>query len=221
MKNIRLLSIGFLFLVFCSSVTWGQTDFIWQFGTTLVGDSNSTSGSLANLTVSPVSVGNIFGGTLQYGSMLDNGVPSTGYGTASGGYKAVQACTIGSLVTTPGGSAYFEIILTPASGYAVTLSNIQWGNRSTATGPEAFAVKTDKDQYLTNVATGSLAFASAWEYIAPSVTSVTGISGVPLHVRIYGYAGTGAAQPSALNWNIDDLDLTVSVALASATPYLG
>src|ERR1035437_9034935 len=217
MKNIRLLSIGFLFLVFCSSVTWGQTDFIWQFGTTLVGDSNSTSGSLANLTVSPVAIGNTFG-TLS--TMLDNSVPSTTYGTASGGYKADQACTIGSLVTTPGGSAYFEIVLTPASGYPVTLSNIKWGNRSTATGPEAFVVKTDKDQYLTNAASGSLAFASAWEYISPSVASVTGISGVPLHVRIYGYAGTGAAQPSATNWNIDDLDLTVSVALASPTPYL-
>ena len=220
MKNIRLLSIGFLFLLLCSSLTWGQTDFNWNFGTVDPGDSTTQTAPIAHLTVSPVSVGNIFGDSLAYGSMLDSGVPSTGYTGASGGYKAVQAARIGSLVNVPGGSAYFEIILTPASGYAVTLSNIQWGNRSTATGPEAFAVRTDKDQYLTNVATGSLAFASNWEYIAPSVTSVTGIAGVPLHVRIYGYAGVGQAQPGSLNWNIDDLDLTVSVATASPTPYL-
>jgi hypothetical protein len=220
MKNIRLLSIGFLFLLFCSSLTWGQTaDFTWNFGTT-VGDSSLTSGTLPNLTVSPVSVGNIFGGTLAYGSMLDSGVPSTGYTGASGQYKAVQAATIGSLVTTPGGSAYFEIILTPAAGYAVTVNSIAWGNRSTATGPEAFNVKTDKDQYASNIALGTLLYVSGWEYVAPACTPVTGVAGVPLHVRIYGSAGSGSAQPSSLNWNIDDLDLNVTIGSASATPYL-
>jgi hypothetical protein len=222
MKNIRLLSIGFLFLLFCSSVTWGQTaDYFWNFGTVAPGDSNLTSGTLPNVTVSPVSVGNIFGDSLAYGSMLDSGVPSTGYGGASGGYKAVQAARIGSLVNTPGGSAYFEIILTPAAGYAVTVNSIQFGNRSTATGPSAYAVRTDKDQYTANIASGTVGTISAWELAAPSMISTpTGIAGVPLHVRIYGYAGSGQAQPGSLNWNIDDLDLNVTVGSASATPYL-
>ena len=102
---------------------------------------------------------------------------------------------IGSLVTTPTGSAYFEIILTPAAGYAVTVNSLAWGNRSTATGPEAYTIRTDKDQYTAAIATGALAYASNWEYIAPSCTPVTGIAGVPLHVRIYGYAGQVKLNP--------------------------
>jgi hypothetical protein len=216
MKNIRLLSIGFLFLLLCSSLTWGQTDFKWNFGTVDPGDSTTQTAQIANLTVSPVSVGNIFGGTLAYGSMLDSGVPSTGYTGASGGYKAVQAASTGSLSMVPGGSAYFEIILTPAAGYTVTVNSISYGNRSTATGPTTYNFKTDKDQYASNIAVGTVGNISAWEYVAPSCNAVTSEAGVPLHVRIYGSAGTGAASPSSLNWNIDDLDLNVT----SVLPYL-
>ena len=61
MKNIRLLSIGFLFLLLCSSLTWGQTDFTWNLVQGYApGDSTTQTAQVPNLTVSPVGVGNIF-----------------------------------------------------------------------------------------------------------------------------------------------------------------
>src|ERR1035438_143922 len=61
---------------------------------------------------------------------------------------------------------------------------------------------------------------SVWALMSPTMTSVTSAVGIPLHLRIYGYSGSGSAGSGSINWKIDDLVLTVSVNAASGTPYL-
>src|ERR1035438_10729589 len=61
---------------------------------------------------------------------------------------------------------------------------------------------------------------SVWALMSPTMTSVTSAVGIPLHLRIYGYSGSGSAGSGSINWKIDDLVLTISVNAASGTPYL-
>jgi hypothetical protein len=183
-------------------------DIVWDFGTVAPG-SAAPLASPANLTVSDVSQGNNNG----IAPMLASNSVSTGYPGASGTFNAGIAARAGAFDAAM--SAYFEFTLTPAAGYRVTLSGIDFGTRSTSTGPQAYSIRSSADSYAGELAAGSISNDSLW-VLMTAATSLT--STAPLTLRMFGHSGTGG---TANNWRIDDLKLSVIVALEGApTPTI-
>jgi hypothetical protein len=185
----------------------------WHFGTS-AGTASPTGGvPVTNLTIGDVSQGNNNGTT----TLLTTTSASSGYTGATGQFNAGAAAFTGSLNTTT--STYFEFTLTPAAGYRVTLTSIGFGSRSTSTGPAAFAVRSNRDNYASDVASGTLLTTSVWELKSPSTTATSSLGGTAITFRIYGINGTGTPSVNTSNWRIDDLSIVVSVeAVPSITP---
>ena len=142
-----------------------------------------------------------------------------GYSGVSGGNNAGAAARIGPLTRTPTtGSAYFEFTLTPEAGRQLVVSSLSFGARSTATGPQAFALFTSVDDFATPVATGPLANNSGWTLLTPTLAAFAGVPGTAITFQLYGYNGAGNAGTGTANWRIDDLQVGVSGVANSATP---
>ena len=197
MKYFYLLSF-----IFCSFFSQAQTDVLWNFTTA----SPSSGIPVTNLTVSDVTQGNNNGTT----TMITTVSASSGYPGATGTSNAGLAARIGPLNTAAAGSAYFEFTLTPAAGTVVTISNIDFGTRSTGTGPQTYSIKTSVNSFGADASTGTIANNSTWA-LKTNATTITSATGTAVTVRIYGYGGTGSPAASTANWRIDDLKLTVNV----------
>jgi hypothetical protein len=186
----------------------GQTNFYWNFGTAAPG-SATPSGSLTNLTVGDISIGNSNGTVATW---LGSSTASSGYTGSSGSYNAGNAARTGAINTGASGSAYFEFTLTPATGYSVSFSAISFGTRSTSTGPQAYALRSSLDGYVGDIATGTITNNSTWALKSNTSISFSGTSGTAITFRIYGYSGTGTPSSGTINWKIDDLTIAVDVS---------
>ncbi len=165
------------------------------------------------------------GGTVTQGSnngttqLLTTVSVSSGYAGATGSSNAGAAARVGPLNRTPGsGSAYFEFTLGTPAGRQLVVSSFTFGTRSTATGPQAFALFTSADDFTTPLAAGPIANNSVWTLLAPTFPAIAGVPGSALTFRLYGYNGAGNAGVSTANWRIDDLKVGVSVVANSAAP---
>ncbi|HTI12691.1 MAG TPA: choice-of-anchor J domain-containing protein [Puia sp.] len=203
MQKLYSILIAFLFPLF------SQAQVVWDFTT-----ANPTSGVPANSTVSAVTQGNNNGTT----TLITSSSVSSGYAGASGGNNAGAAARIGALDQTAGtGSAYFEFTITPAAGAAITVSQINFGSRSTSTGPKGYDIRTSLDGYTTAAATAVLTSNSTWALFSNAV-SLTGATDQAITIRIYGYNGAGGAVAGTANWRIDDLAVTAGVSGGSGGP---
>lgn len=181
-----------------------RAQIVWNFGTT-VGSDSPSSNDASNLTVSVISQNNNNGST----TMLSSSSSSSGYTGSSGQYNAASSGVAGALNLST--STYYQLTLTPTSGYEVSLSSFSFGTRSTGSGPTNVAVYTSSDNYTASIASGTST--STWGLVSSGeLTSITGTSSSPLVIRIYGYGGSGST--STANWRIDD----VSVSAVSAVP---
>jgi hypothetical protein len=189
-----------------------QTTYVWDCSSA----STPTSGSNANVTVGTWTQGNVNGAV----TMIGTASASSGYTGASGTSNFGTAARTGALVTGSSGSAYFEITLTPASGFSITLTEFSIGSRSTGTGPLAYAIRTSTDSYGSDVATGTLTSSSTWILRSNTGLSASSVSGSPITFRIYGYNGTGSASINTANWRVDDIRLTVTVNSSVPTPVI-
>lgn len=174
----------------------------WNFSTSTP---SAVTPSNGNVTVSALSQGNNNGTT----SLLSTTSASSTYAGASGGNNAGAAARVGALNT--GTSAYFEVTFTPTGGVAI--NNISFGSRSTGTGPQAYTIRTSKDGFVADVATGALSNAGTWTLYNSAISNVTVNSAVT--IRIYGHSGSGSPGTNTANWRIDDLDIQVT---ASSVP---
>jgi hypothetical protein len=145
---------------------------------------------------------------------------SSGYTGASGTGNAGAATRIGALVTdTTGsaGSACFIFTLTPAPGSAISISEIDFGSRSTGTGPQQYDIRTSLDNYASAIASSALLNNSAWALHSNPLT-LTAAADQPVIVRIYGYNGAGSASAGTANWRIDDLSVTATASTGTTPP---
>lgn len=143
---------------------------------------------------------------------------SSGYTGVSGTSNAGAAARIGALNLAEGGSAFFEFSLTPAAGRQLAVNALNFGTRSTATGPQAyalFAVNANNDPAL--IAAGPIANNSVWTLLAPTILPVVSALGSAVTFRLYGYGGVGNAGVSTANWRIDDLAVTLTTGVNLAT----
>jgi len=156
----------------------------------------------AKISISPITIGNNNGTT----TLITNTSASSTYTGASGTYNAGAAARVGALSTIASGSAYFQFTITPNVGNAVSITGINFGSRSTSTGPLAYAIRSSFDNYATNIATGTLANTSAWALKLNSL-NISAAIGTAVTFRIYGYNGTGSNIANTANWRIDDLSI--------------
>jgi hypothetical protein len=156
----------------------------------------------AKISISPITIGNNNGTT----TLITNASASSTYTDASGTYNAGAAARVGTLSTATSGSAYFQITITPNTGNAVSVSGINFGSRSTSTGPLSYAIRSSIDNYATNIATGTLTNTSTWALKLNSVNISSSI-GTAVTFRIYGYNGTGSNIANTANWRIDDISV--------------
>jgi DNA/RNA endonuclease G (NUC1) len=195
----------------------GQSTLVWDFTT-----ASPTSGLRADITGGTLTQGNNNGTT----ALITSVSVSSGYAGVSGGNNAGAAARIGALNQAASGSAYFEFTLATTPGQQLVATAINFGARSTSTGPRAFAIFSDVDGFSAPVASGTLANDSVWRLIAPAFTPVTGPTGGTITFRIYGYNGAGNPSAGTANWRIDDLKLAVGTLataplIASTTPAAG
>jgi len=194
MVKLYLLALAFLLPAF----SYAQIN--WDFST-----ATPLSGIPAGISVSAVTQGNNNGTT----TLLSSTSASSGYGTASGGNNAGAAANVG--VFRPDTTTYFEWTLTPAAGVAITVSQINFGSRSTGTGPQAFEIRTSLDNFATAAVSGSLVNNSVWA-LNSNTLSVAGAAGQAITFRIYAYNGAGNASRNTANWRIDDLSVLATAS---------
>lgn len=154
----------------------------------------------SKISISPITSGNNNGTT----TLITNASASSSYTGASGTYNAGASARVGTLNTTTSGSAYFQFTITPNVGNAVSVTEINFGSRSTSTGPLAYAIRSSIDNYATNIAAGTLTNTSAWALKLNSINISSSI-GTAITFRIYGYNGTGSNIANTANWRIDDI----------------
>ncbi len=176
-------------------------DVTWNFAT-----ATPTANGVTGLTVSPVTTLQTLGTT----AMITSSSVSSGYTGATGTFNAGAPTKTGALA--PATSTAFEVTLTPPAGSQVTLTGISFGTRSTGTGPQAYAIRSNAETtpYTTDIATGTIANNSSWSLKSHSGLTASSTTGA-VTFRIYGYNGSGSAGSGTINWRIDDLKLTVSL----------
>lgn len=186
-------------------------DLYWDFGTEDPGTAAPSSGTpVANLTVGDVTQGNNNGMT----TLITDSSVSSGYAGSSGSQNAGAAARTGPLVTDPAGSAYFEVVLTPATGFTVNVSQINLGARRTGTGPTTYSLRSSIDSFGSDAATGPFPASATWGLISIPALSLS--SGAPLILRFYGFNGTGSPNAGTANFRIDDLTISANVTSGGA-----
>lgn len=201
MLAVSLASLASISGILADTITW-------NFGTTAINASPSST-AIPNLAVAPLTTGNNFG---TVAAPFTTASASSGYPGATGQHNAGAAAKIGALDTTAStGSAYFEFTLTPQNGATVSVSQIDFGTRSTSTGPQAFAIRSSVDAYATSLATGTIANNSSWGSAIKSSAVTVAATTAPVTFRIYGYSGAGSPGSGTINWRIDDLTITAAV----------
>ncbi len=184
--------------------TFGVSTLVWDFST-----ATPLEGMLVSFSGGTLIQGNNNGTT----TLLTTVSASSTYAGASGANNGGMAARTGGIKQGAGGSAYFEFTLTPAAGYQITATALRFGSRSTSTGPAAYAFYTSEDNFFAPAAAGALKTNSTWALQTPAFTPIIGATGMPLTFRLYGFNGVGSAAAGSSNWRIDDLKLTIDVAL--------
>lgn len=206
-RNLQFFTLFVIGFFLSIGIAKSQSVVSWNFGTT-TGNAGPSSGTpVANLTISSIDHGNNNGTT----TLLTTNSASSDYPGASGQYNAGTAARIGALNIGVNGSAYFYFTLTPVMGYTVELSKIEFGSRSTGTGPQAYTLRSSLDSYASDITTGTLSADSKWYLKSNNGFSSISGDGQAVTYRIYGYGGTGSPGSGTANWRIDDLSLTLTV----------
>jgi hypothetical protein len=182
---------------------------LYNFGTGS-GTSSPTSGTpVANLTFGNVTTGNSVNPSAAIISATSS---STGYTGVSGNSNYAIVTQRGAAFSTST-AAYYEVTITPATGYSVNLNSLSFGYRATASGANNIEIYTSADNFGSSISTYTVSNNSAWTLSAPSFTTVTSASA--LTIRIFGYnpIGTTLTSSSSANFRIDDLSINADGTL--------
>jgi hypothetical protein len=193
----------------------------WTFGTTTSDSTSLPVGgeSIVNgLTISRMGRGNNNGVT----TLLTTTSASNNSG-ASGSMNIGAASRNGGLDKDT--STYFDFTLSPVNGKRVTLNSINFGQRSTSSGPQAYSIRSSQDNFNSSIGTGSLNNNSTWAAISPSISATSSSFGSPITFRIYGHNGAGAPfLANNANWRLDDVSINVlleDLPACTGTPDAG
>jgi hypothetical protein len=202
----RLLQIGLVTLALAGSARAAEVG--WNFGTGSVGTLSPTSGvPVPNLTVSDFSRAN-GGPNDSQANIIDSNSNSTGAYAGASGDNNAQAIAIAAPLDITN-STYFSFTLTPTGGNIVTLTGFTFGSRSSTGGPTLVSIRSSLDNYATNIASANVLADMNWALLTPLTLSTSSGLDSPITFRIY---GTDGGNGNAVNWRLDDFQVTVNVA---------
>jgi hypothetical protein len=177
----------------------------WNFS-----DDNATFdlGMPVNFTISDFSIGNTFGTVADpvNPSSNSNGTNGT-YPGASGTGNIGNAVNIGALNAAT--SAFYSVTFTPAAGFSIQLLDLDFGTRSTGTGPQGYALRSNVDGFATDILTGTIANDSLWSFKDNTFGIFTGPLGVAVEFRLYTFGGAGGPTMNTENNRLDDISISV------------
>jgi hypothetical protein len=101
------------------------------------------------------------------------------------------------------------LTLTPNAGFTISLTGLNFGTRSTSTGPQAYSLRSSTDTYGSDIATGTISNNAAWSLKTHSFTSPAFALNEAVTLRLYTYGGTGSPASGTINSRIDDFTITV------------
>ncbi|TAF45233.1 MAG: T9SS C-terminal target domain-containing protein [Sphingobacteriales bacterium] len=182
----------------------------WSFDAPSASPSSNTT---SNLTISDITRVN----NRSSLTMLEKSSISSGYLGVSGNYNAGVGVFDDVLNTST--STYFEFTLTPAANYTSTLTAIEFGTRSSGSGPVNYSIRSSLNSYASDIATEAISNNSTWTLRTPSLSPTQSGTGTAVTYRIYGYGGAGATAGAVKQWRIDDVKLTVDVTRTPPTVY--
>lgn len=154
-------------------------------------------------------------------TLLSTAAPSTGAGS-SGTYNIGLATINGALNVNS--SSYFEFTATAALGKQITIPKIEFGSRSTSTGPKNVSIHSSMDDYETSLGNVTVTTNSSWaKYSITLSTPLVIANNESVTIRLYGYNGSGANLNTVV-WRVDDIDITSMIddvcPGAPATPVI-
>jgi hypothetical protein len=207
---MRKLFLLLLVMVGASKVM--QAQLTYNFGTTTFSGSPTSSVANINTTAVPITAAVNSNGTAPTFGL--NALPiSSLYAGASGGFYGSLAAKTAPYAS--GTSTYVQLVLTPTTGYAITLNAIRFGAYSLTTGPATVGVFTSLNNYLTPLYTNTITTNGTWALINPNQTAISAAPGAAITVRIYFYGGTGAVAGTA-NCRIDDFIIDAVASLGAS-----
>ncbi|MFT3685356.1 MAG: hypothetical protein QM783_10590 [Phycisphaerales bacterium] len=193
-----------------------QADIItWNFGSSVVANGGSINASAVGggLSATPALTRNNNNGSTD---LVNTTSVSSGYAGATGTGNAGAAVPIGAINTNT--STNFQFTITPNAFTSLAIGAVQFGSRSTSTGPQAYSFRSSTDSYASGLFSGTLGNNSTWALQSGNAgTTITGAT----NFRIYGFGGAGSPAAGTANWRIDDLQITYSVldsAINAGTP---
>ncbi|TAG11304.1 MAG: hypothetical protein EAZ42_01130 [Verrucomicrobia bacterium] len=211
-KSSTLAVLAFSALMAASShaaiMVWNFTD----------GNSTVDSGTPVNFAISDMSIGNSNG---TVATPINSSSPST-YTGASGTNNIGNAFRTGPLGTGVGQSGYLEFTVTPFSGFTFILSDMDFGMRSTLTGPLSYALRASSDAYTANIFTGSNANNGLWTLKNNTFTAFNStVPGASVTFRLFAFDGAGNAAPSTINGRFDDISIDLTAIPEPSSALLG
>ncbi|MDT7833486.1 T9SS type A sorting domain-containing protein [Flavobacteriaceae bacterium S356] len=191
MKQKNFLKLLFLLLTLTASNGFGQIA-SWV----LTSDGNA-SGVHANISASAfTSTGT---GTLSFGS---SGAFANGWST-------------GAIDT----GKYFEITVTPNSGFEINITDINFGERRSGTGMRDYQVRWSIDDFASD---NTIATVNVPDNTSERVGDISGLNidvadGETLKIRWYGYN----AEASGGTWRINNSTLNLEGSVSASSPVVG
>jgi hypothetical protein len=206
--KIKSLLLVIPFTINVLNATEAQT-ITWDFSS----GATPSSESPAFLTSATFSQGN----TTTTGFITTSA--SSGYTGASGSSNATFRATTGAFSTST--SAYFDVTLDPISEGQISVSEISFGSRSTATGPTTLTLYSNLDNFATALDSASVTANSDGPWTLVTFSDLTIVSDINENLVLRIYASAGAGSTGNNNWRVDDLKVTAVPEPSTAAALAG
>lgn len=214
MSSFRFVKIILQLAILLTSVSrLNAATILWTFSN---GDGTydvAGSGTPVNFTPGVFNVGNT-NGTIA--SLFNTSSASITYTPRSGTFNIGNAVLSGTFDAST--STYYTVTLTPAAGFAIRVSDFDFGVRSITNGASGYVLRSSIDNYASDIlpTVGSITptTASAWSYKNNTFPAVTATSSSPVTLRLYMFGAIGN-NAGTVNTRIDDVSI---VATAVAIP---
>ena len=131
-------------------------------------------------------------------------------GSASGGTFSSSGWSTGALLTVD----YYEITLTPSSGFALNLTSLVFDERRSGTGIRDWEVRSSLDSYGASLGGGNVPDNTSTRTQTVTLgASFTGLASA-VTFRIYGYN----AEAAGGTWRVDNVNINGTITATSSTP---
>jgi hypothetical protein len=130
------------------------------------------------------------------------------YAGRSAGGNITTFARIGSGGIGVNALSYFELTITPSTGYVVNVTTIGFGSRSISGsgGPAAVVIRSSVNNYSMAIDSFAINSSAVWTlYNRTLISPLIGLNNTPVTLRIYARNGSGST--TANNWRLDDLNI--------------